>query len=54
MTTIDFKKFVDGWKEFTNIYELDEVPVSNKCDVNGDGKVDISDVNMVINAILGE
>ena len=44
----------DGWKEFTNIYELDEVPVTNKCDVNGDGKVDVSDVNMVINAMLGK
>ena len=44
----------DGWKEFANIYELDEVPVTNKCDVNGDGKVDVSDVNMVINAMLGK
>ena len=44
----------DGWKEFANIYELGEVPVTNKCDVNGDGKVDVSDVNMVINAMLGK
>ena len=44
----------DGWKEFANIYELGEVPVTNKCDVNGDGKVDVSDVNMVINVMLGK
>ena len=43
-----------GWNEFANIYELEEQSEPNKCDVNGDGKVDIADVNMVINAMLGK
>ena len=43
-----------GWNEFANIYELEEQSEPNKCDVNGDGIVDIADVNAVINAMLGK
>ena len=42
-----------GWKNFKNILEIDAVEPL-KCDVNGDGKVDIADVNAVINAMLGK
>ena len=42
-----------GWNNFRNILELDAVePV--KGDVNGDGIVDIADVNAVITIMLGK
>ena len=42
-----------GWNYFRNILEMDVVE-SLKCDVNGDGMVDIADVNAVINMMLGK
>ena len=40
------------WKDFGVIYDtLDPIEVTG--DVNGDGKVDISDLNAIINLILG-
>lgn len=42
-----------GWNNFDQINELGEVtPITG--DVNGDGIVDVSDVNMVIDIILGK
>ena len=38
-----------GWSDFNYFYALNET-----CDVNNDGVVDIADVNMVINAMLGK
>ncbi len=38
-----------GWSDFNYFYALNET-----CDVNNDGVVDIVDVNMVINAMLGK
>ena len=37
------------WKDFGTIEELPGM----KGDVNGDGKVDVKDINIVINIILG-
>ena len=48
-----------GWGQFLNIIgDADEVNPGGdddylKCDVNGDGEVNIADVNKVIDAILG-
>ncbi|MBO4814042.1 MAG: leucine-rich repeat protein [Muribaculaceae bacterium] len=46
-----------GWNEFKNIVEFDpaggENPEPLKGDVNGDGKVNVSDVTALINIILG-
>ena len=45
----------EGWDQFLHYFELEnEGPEPNKCDVNGDGKVDIADVNAVIGAMLGK
>ena len=39
----------DGWKNFTNIVEMeDEDALWEKCDVNGDGKVDVGDLQTII------
>ena len=42
----------DQWKDFLNIIDDIEEPVSAG-DVNGDGKVNVSDVSALINMILG-
>ena len=46
-----------GWNEFKNIVEFDpaggENPEPLKGDVNGDGKVNVSDISTLINIILG-
>ena len=42
----------DQWKDFINIVGDLDVPV-NQGDVNGDGKVNVSDVTALINIILG-
>lgn len=46
-------KLADGWSSFNNIIEIkhSNEPL-NQYDVNCDGKVDIADVNDVINALL--
>ena len=41
------------WMIFDNIIEVEAVQ-STYGDLNGDGQVDISDVNMVINLMLGK
>ncbi|MBQ0069623.1 MAG: leucine-rich repeat protein [Bacteroidales bacterium] len=41
-----------SWKLFNNIYVIGTV-VSTPGDINGDNKVDVADVNAVINIILG-
>ena len=42
-----------GWKNFTNIYDDLTGDIEGiKGDVNGDGMVDVEDVNCIINAIL--
>lgn len=47
----------NGWNEFKNIEEFDpaggENPEPLKGDVNGDGKVNVSDVTTLVNIILG-
>ena len=40
----------DEWKEFTHIVGIDANPQPG--DVNGDGEVNISDINRVIDAII--
>ena len=42
-----------GWIHFVNIVEDGENPTTIKGDVNGDGKVNVSDVTALINIILG-
>lgn len=39
-----------GWKDFRNIVESDETVTG---DISGDNKVDIDDLNLVLNGILG-
>ena len=50
-------KTANYWKNFVTIIgDADgnpDPPTNSKCDVNGDGEVTIADVNMVIDAILG-
>ena len=41
-----------GWIYFRSVYEFDDIDLI-KCDVTGDDNVDISDVNAVINTMLG-
>lgn len=45
-------KSADNWKNFKRILNVDTVPVYP--DVNRDGKVDVLDINIVINAVLGQ
>lgn len=40
------------WKDFANIVEMDEETPPLKGDLNGDGKVDVEDVNALVNIIL--
>ena len=43
-----------GWMKFDKIVESEEEnPEPLKGDVNGDGKVNVSDVSALINIILG-
>ena len=52
--TMELYKQTSGWKNFVNIEEYD-LPVDNPVgDVTGDGTIDISDVNAVINMMLGK
>ncbi|MBR1803840.1 MAG: leucine-rich repeat protein [Muribaculaceae bacterium] len=45
----------ENWGKFTTIEEIDvEEPITVPGDLNGDNKVDVSDVNIVINIILGQ
>ena len=50
--TKDLYMNADQWKDFLNIIDDIEEPVSAG-DVNGDGKVNVSDVTMLVNMILG-
>ena len=50
--TKDLYMNADQWKDFLNIIDDIEEPVSAG-DVNGDGKVNVSDVSTLINMILG-
>ena len=43
----------DAWREFANIVEEGGTGGNIEGDVNGDGKVDVSDVNRIIDIILG-
>ena len=40
-------KATDGWKEFKTILEIDDTG-----DVNGDSKVDVTDVTTIIDIVL--
>ena len=42
----------DGWKEFTNIVEME--PEFTPGDVNGDSRVSVADITTVVDAILNE
>ena len=42
-----------GWIHFVNIVEDGENPTTIKGDVNGDGRVNVSDVTALVNIILG-
>ena len=50
--------FTDGvtgeWSEAATVTTLNDVQPANPFDVNGDGKVDVGDVNAVLEAILSE
>ena len=51
--TVEKYKTTNGWKEFKTIVEIGtEAAVTG--DVNGDGKVDITDVTLTISHILGQ
>ena len=44
----------ENWGKFTTIEEIDVEQPGVPGDLNGDGKVDVSDVNIAINIILGQ
>ena len=44
----------EQWSAFGNIVEIGSTTPSINADVNGDGRVDIDDVNIVVNKILGK
>lgn len=50
--SINAYKAADGWKQFQNIVGVDVEDEGIKGDVNGDGKVEIDDLNLLINDIL--
>ncbi len=41
----------DGWKNFTNIVEEEPEFDLKKCDVNGDGNINVADITEIIRAI---
>ena len=45
--TVEKYKATDGWKEFKTILEIDDTG-----DVNGDSKVDVTDVTTIIDIVL--
>jgi hypothetical protein len=48
-------KAANYWKEFKVIIEMGEDPISVlKGDMDGDGVLDVNDVQMLINVILGK
>ena len=51
--SVEAYKAADGWKNFLNIVGIDVAEPGVKGDVNGDGAVDVADLNMLINAVLG-
>ena len=44
----------EQWSAFANIVEIGAITPSINADVNGDGRIDIDDVNAVINALLAQ
>ena len=50
--TVQLYQQADQWNQFKNIVEAGDTPITVNPDVNGDGVVDIDDVNIVVNAIL--
>lgn len=50
--SIEAYKAAEGWKNFKHIVGID-VPDDIKGDINGDGAVDVADLNLLINAVLG-
>lgn len=52
--SVDAYKAAEGWSNFQNIIGIDVVEPGIKGDVNGDGVVDIADLNILINAVLGQ
>ena len=51
-STIQAYWTAEGWSAFTNIIALDDTPTTG--DFNGDGVVDIADVNICCNLMLGK
>ncbi|MCQ2288724.1 MAG: leucine-rich repeat protein [Muribaculaceae bacterium] len=50
--SVNAYKAADGWKQFQNIVGVDVEDEGIKGDVNGDGKVEIDDLNLLLNAVL--
>lgn len=50
--SVDAYKAAEGWKEFQKIVGVDVADEGIKGDVNGDGNVDVDDINLLINDIL--
>mgnify|MGYP003296459586 CR=1 FL=1 len=50
--SVDAYKAAEGWKEFQNIVGVDVPDEGSKGDVNGDGNIDVDDMNILINDML--
>lgn len=47
----------EGWKEFKNIVEMEESEPEfdwKRCDVNGDGSIDVADISTIISAMAAQ
>lgn len=51
--SVEAYKAAEGWKKFQNIVGIDVTEPGIKGDINGDGMVDVIDLNTLINMILG-
>lgn len=57
--SVEAYRATDWWSCFLNIVgdasedsTIPSTPITDKCDTNGDGEVNIADVNKIIDAIL--